>query len=107
VSLAADVIEGIVAMIRSREIDKAVHAVNAAQAEASTRSLVARQEAVNQANVALFQAKRQKERLLAEIERLPERERFDAEQRLLPTIDALFNDEIARLRTQKRGMGRA
>lgn len=101
-SIGADLI----ALVRAHELQAAIRKVNERLRAASAECFAANALAITEINRFIKAAELERERVLAEIGKLPSDERRHAALELKGLVDRLFSDEIARLRSRKRTLSR-
>ncbi|QRK05279.1 hypothetical protein JQX13_34505 [Archangium violaceum] len=92
----------VAALIREREETRAFEQLQSARQQAALERYARAQEAIMATNLAVLEAQRGRDQVLAEIQRLPPAERAGVEARLMPLVDRVFHDELARLKSLKR-----
>ena len=100
--LAADLVR----MLKEREIDEAIDRIQQARIDSARQQFDKRAEGVSELSHAIATLKRQREELRSEVDAAPPDVQLDVEHRLWPLVQNMFNDEIARLRAQKRRLSR-
>ncbi|HEY0094951.1 MAG TPA: hypothetical protein VGB96_11520 [Archangium sp.] len=92
----------VAAHLREKEEARAFEQLQRASQQAALARHTRAAEAVTATNLALIETRQGLDQVLAEIQRLPPAERAGVEARLMPLVDRLFRDEIARLKSLKR-----
>lgn len=92
----------LVSLLEAREREKALERVHAAHRQHALRSYEVRSEVVHGINLAVHRLRRERDRVRAAVQMLPEGERLFAETQIEPILDDIFNQEIASLLTAKR-----
>ena len=98
----SQLIGDLVGPLKVGEVDAAARKVEEARCAHIATTFEGRQTTVNALTRALHQAHRQRERLIATIATLPESERPFAKVQIEEICSMLIDDEITRLRAEKR-----
>jgi hypothetical protein len=96
----------LVRLLKAREIDAAISRINDELRRASRKRYEVSADAVATLTRSIKATQQELSLVLAEIDKLPMPDRLHAGLDLKPLIDRLFNDEIARLRSEKRYISR-
>jgi hypothetical protein len=96
--LAADLVR----MLKEREIDEAIERIQQARIDSARAQYDKRAKGVAELSGAIATLKRKRDELRGEIDAAPPDVQLDVEHRLWPLVQSVFNNEIARLRAQKR-----
>jgi hypothetical protein len=96
----------LVELIKARQLETARQLVHASRRTALGAHSHERQRSVHEITLAIAEAKKQRVRLLREVEALPEAEQQFARIEIEGICSRLFDEEIARLTTRKRQLSR-
>ena len=88
--------------LHARELEQAARRLTEAKTEMARVDGDGRRRVVHELNRCIVQVRSTKEDLLKALSCLPATEAFDAAHRLRPLIQSLYDDELARLKAEKR-----
>lgn len=103
---AGGLINDLVRMVKAHEIEEATNRIQQAQLRHAQASYDNRAEAVAAISKTIFALKRGREELKRGISALPEDVKLHAEHTLTRVVWRYFDEEIARLKTEKRRLSR-
>lgn len=96
----------LVGLLKAGEVDEAARVVNEASKMRSVRLFDCRQATVSAINRTLLNLQRQRDELVAAVERMPERERMFARVQVEEIASMILDGEITRLKAEKRRLSR-
>jgi len=96
----------VVSLLQDHAHEEALRQISAAQAQYAKQNFDERAGVIHQINISIHRLRAEREAVCASLKCLPNDESLFAEHQIRPTLDNIFNLEIARLQTLKRRYSR-